>query len=389
MYISPNVTYRPLTQDSAFSWFGYYDKLQVDPTGRFALCMKTTFEGRSPKPDDILEIGMVDMQNHDEWITLGTTTAWCWQQGCMLQWIPGSTEWVIWNQRSGDHFVANLRNVMTDEEIKHPHPIYTLAPDGKTALTTDFRRINDTRPGYGYCGIVDPWADELAPEQSGIWKIDLETGESSLILSIADALRVGKIKTPTKQWFNHLLVNPDASRFTWLHRWLAVDEGRGAFETRMLTANLDGAEIRTIDTSGHMSHFYWKDAHHLLGYTKPEGQDFHFYLIDERDGSLKVELDDPRNGHCLYLPGEHIILNDTYPQGPERLQELYLYDTHTGKREILGQFPAPKAYTGEWRCDLHARISPCGTFILFDSAHNCGRKLYRMDIGEAVENLLS
>lgn len=48
-----------LTRGPEYNWFGYYDKLHVDPSGRYVL---------------------------------GTTRAWGWQQGCMLQWIPGSTQ---------------------------------------------------------------------------------------------------------------------------------------------------------------------------------------------------------------------------------------------------------------------------------------------------------
>ena len=48
---------------------------------------------------------MVDKQNNDEWIELAETRAWNWQQGCMLQWLPGSQNEIIWNDRDGDRFV--------------------------------------------------------------------------------------------------------------------------------------------------------------------------------------------------------------------------------------------------------------------------------------------
>lgn len=95
---------RKLTKGPKYHWFGYYDKLQFDPTGRFVLCMEVDFEGRSPTPADSVEVGMMDLADDNRWITLGRSTAWCWQQGCMLQWIPGSTDEIIYNDRLGEGF---------------------------------------------------------------------------------------------------------------------------------------------------------------------------------------------------------------------------------------------------------------------------------------------
>ncbi|MDA3925366.1 MAG: hypothetical protein PF904_11780 [Kiritimatiellae bacterium] len=81
---------RAITKGPKHHWFGYYDKLQFDPSCRYVLGMEVDFAGRSPKPDDVIKIGMVDLQDNDKWIELGSTHAWCWQQGCMLQWISGS-----------------------------------------------------------------------------------------------------------------------------------------------------------------------------------------------------------------------------------------------------------------------------------------------------------
>ena len=81
---------RTITKGPKFHWFGYYDKLQFDPTCRYVLGMEVDFEHRAPRPDDAIKIGMVDLEENDRWIELGESRAWCWQQGCMLQWLPGS-----------------------------------------------------------------------------------------------------------------------------------------------------------------------------------------------------------------------------------------------------------------------------------------------------------
>src|SRR3954466_4155921 len=74
---------RQITKGPKFHWFGYYDKLQFSADNRFVLANQVDFEGRSPTENDRIRVGMVDLQDNDRWIELGSTQAWNWQQGCM------------------------------------------------------------------------------------------------------------------------------------------------------------------------------------------------------------------------------------------------------------------------------------------------------------------
>ena len=82
---------RAVTRGPKFHWFGYYDKWQFDASGRYVLGMEVDFEHRSPAPGDTIRVGMVDLEDGGRWTELGRTSAWNWQQGCMLQWVPGSS----------------------------------------------------------------------------------------------------------------------------------------------------------------------------------------------------------------------------------------------------------------------------------------------------------
>ena len=46
--MTPPANMRAITKGPGFHWFGYYDKLQFDPTGRFVLGMEVDFEHRRP-----------------------------------------------------------------------------------------------------------------------------------------------------------------------------------------------------------------------------------------------------------------------------------------------------------------------------------------------------
>ena len=374
---------RPITAGPGYHWFGYYDKLQFDPTNRYALAMKVDFEHRSPTQKDWIDIGLIDLESSDKWTTLGRTNAWCWQQGCMLQWRPGSESQIIWNDRQNDQFVSHLLDVNTGQKRTLPQAIYTLSSDGQTAVGTDFRRVNDMRPGYGYAGIADPYQGQLAPADSGIHCLNLETGEHRQIISLADVAQIpypnGDISS-AKHYFNHLLFNPGGSRFIFLHRWRF---GEGGFHTRMLTAAVDGTDIRIVDDSGRTSHFIWRDEEHILAWSWHASYQDKFYLFG--DGNGQVEVCGPQvmveNGHCSYLPNRDWVLNDTYPAG-KSYQELYLYHCPTNQKISLADFPALSSYSGEWRCDLHPRFSPDGRWVTVDSAHQNGRQIYLVDLAE-------
>jgi len=387
----PNV--RTITRGPKFHWFAYYDKLQFDPSGRYALGMEVEFEHRAPRPDDAIKIGMVDLKNDDRWTELGSSTAWGWQQGCMLQWRPNSRHQILWNDREGNRFVCRVLDTRTGRRRTIPHPIYTVSPDGKMAVSADFRRINDMRPGYGYADLADPHGDDLAPKDAGIERIDLDTGRHELIVSLADIAAVGEIPggaKDAKHYFNHLLFNTDGSRFIFLHRWRPWDSALrkyvGGFGTRMLTATPEGKDIRIVDPHGRTSHFIWRDPKHILAWAWHPSNGNAFYLYE--DGTDKVQTVGKgimtRNGHCTYLPGNKWILNDTYPD-KERKQLVYLYHVATGKTIPLGRFYLPPEYTGQWRCDTHPRFSPDGRSVTIDSPHDGnGRQIHLIDIGNIV-----
>jgi hypothetical protein len=410
---------RAITRGQKYHWFGYYDKLEFDPSQRYVLGMEVDFEGRSPRAADEIRVGMVDLEDGDRWIELGASRAWCWQQGCMLQWRPRSENEVMWNDRQGDRFACHILDVRTGRKRTLPHPFYAVSPDGRTAVAPDFRRINDMRPGYGYAGLLDPHADELAPEDSGIYRLDLETGERTLIVSLAEVAAIpypverrwsGADLRQAKHYFNHLLYNTDGTRFEFLHRWRLP--GQPGFGTRMLTAAPDGTGINVIDDYGHTSHFIWRDPAHILAWAYHPSHEWAFYLYSDvrahggaprADGAQRTLVPDAPtvigkgvmtvNGHCTYLPGGEWILNDTYPDA-DRNQHLYLYHVASGRRVPLGSFQAPEPYRGEWRCDLHPRSSPDGRQVVVDSAHGslapsgvegAGRQLYLIDIGDIVD----
>ncbi len=373
-----------LTHGPLFHWFGYYDKLEFDPTGRYVLGQEVDFENRSPKPDDIIHVGMVDTRDDNRWIDLGQTRAWNWQQGCMLQWRPGSSHEVLWNDREGDgedaHFVTRVLNVETRQMRTLPRPVYHVRSDGQWALGTDFSRIAEQRPGYGYAGIPDPNADVPAPADSTIYLLNLDTGEFRDIISLAD---IAAIPSPDGHFseamhrFNHIEWNPSGTRFLFFHRWRTT-EGKGY--TRIFTAAQDGSDLRLLADEPGLSHFAWMDDRRVCIWSATRGG---FAIFEDGVGYLST-LYGYEDGHESFLPGGEWLLSDTYPDAYGN-HNPYLYNLSSDEIWILGHFPLPGRYgAGEWRVDTHPRHSPDGTKVVIDSPHEEGRQLYLIDISGIV-----
>lgn len=386
---------RRITNGPKHHWFGYYDKMQIDSTNRYALGMQIDFEHRSPEKEDKIKIGVIDLQNGDSWTELGESRAWGWQQGCMLQWIPNTNGEIIWNDREGNRFVAHILNIHTGQRRKLDKPIYTLSPDGTWGVGLDFGRLQDLRPGYGYKAVPDPYKHMTAPEKTGIYRIDLRTGESKFIIPYSTCAKIphkGEDVSEKWHWYNHLLISPDGERLVFLNRWRDsrdfADQGSG-FVTRMFTADKNGGDLFTIDPSGYTSHFVWKDPKCICAWTRPDGYPDGFYELEDKSGGIKPVGKDVMvdNGHNTYIANKNNdwILNDTYPKGVNRLQTPYLYQVSKNQRIDLGAFHSGSEYKGEWRCDLHPRSSPDGKTVIIDSVHEgLGRQMYLIDISNII-----
>lgn len=376
----------PITSGTKAHWFSYYDKHQFDLTDRFVLGMEVDFEDRDPAPEDAIRLGMIDLEEGNRWIPVGETTAWCWQQGCMLQWLPGSDSKVIFNTRLSDRYGAVIKDVKTGEEKVIEAAIYTVSPDGKTAMGLNFARVGRLRPGYGYEGVVDAYADEGIPEKDGIYRIDLESGKSELVIPLARMLETAPQESMASSlnWFNHLLFSPDGERFILLHRWRPDMNTR--WDTRMITARPDGSELHVVADHQLVSHFIWRNPTQILAWSREPEIGDRFFLYTDGTDQKEVVGDGVlmKDGHCTYSPDGKWICSDTYP-GTDNLHHLHLYRPEDGRFVDLGRFHQPEQVRGKAnRCDLHARWNRAGNRLCIDSMLSGRRQMYLVDVSEFV-----
>jgi hypothetical protein len=357
-------------------FFGYYDKSPWSPTMQQLIVHRLRA--------DAAEILVLDRASHT-CRTAGMSITWNHQQGCMAQWLPWSDgRSLIFNDCLNGNLVSRI--VTTDgEQTLVPLPIQALHPTEPVALSLNYRRLARLRAEYGYAVNVKNFAPDQPVDRDGIWHVDLRTGDSQLLFSIA-ALRDNEPNLEMQQSehkVNHATYSPLGSRLVFLHRWLGP---HGKF-SRLYVARSDGTDLRLLLDDRMISHYNWLDETHLLAWARTRESGDRYYLINVITGDRRVlgegRLDLYGDGHPSFSPDRRWILTDSYPDRA-RQRHLLLYEIDAGIQIQIGRFFAPWSFDGALRCDLHPRWSPDGGAICIDSAHTGVRMTYVIDVGAVV-----
>lgn len=369
-------------------FFGYFDKFPWDRSGRYHLANQVSFTARQPVAGEKAVLGMIDLQDDNRFIALAETSAWCWQQGCMFQWLNDSETEVIYNDIEGDRFVSRILDIKSGQTRTLCRPVYCLSPDGKWALSLNFSRLDRERPGYGYPGAYDKNETVKIPDDEGIWLVDLKNNTSRLIISIAQITdtfyRSDMEDTPG--WFNHMLFSPDSKRIAFFHRWRLkkADGSPGWHLTHMFTADIDGGNIWPLNLEDMSSHYTWTDNNHIINFSNRYSHKWQYYFYTDQSHECKIIGKDlfPGDGHCSFSPDGKWMLTDSYPFENDPYRKLFLYDLTAEKAVEIGSFYSDPAYPVPTRCDLHPNWSRDGKTVSIDSIHEGSRQIYTIDVSK-------
>lgn len=413
------------TRKPGFHFFGYYDISPIDASGTKLLTHRVQTFDRMPRADDVVELGMWNLESGG-YEKLAETRAYNWQQGSKLQWLgPDFETRVIFNDREDDRFVTRILDVATGDLRTLPFPVYTVNPNGKAAICTNFERSYFPREGYSYQGIVKPeWNVPLHPDD-GLFRLDLETGDLERILATSDLVEHQPLSSMegAPHYLEHAMYNPDGSRFVFLHRWQLPS---GATYDRAYTADEDGGRLHLLLDSSLFSHCGWRTPNELTAWAKMPstmgalrrhraltkfvlapllpiyrrllspnnrvraaiGGGNYVHMVDRSDQRhiLAPSVPWPGDGHCSWHPHDkRWMLTDTY-QDESFDRHLFIYDHQDGRRIEIGRFHSPPSTcnTG-YRCDLHPRWDRSGTRVIIDSMHEDDeRQVYVLDVSGVV-----
>ena len=289
-----------------------------------------------------------------------------------------------YNDWEGDQLVSRTFNPETGKMRTLNSPVAAISPTKPEGIGLSFARMAMCRAVVGYASNIDEsvWADQ--PEDDGLFTIDFKTGESKLLLSIADVLAASThpASEKGKAWFNHVYYNTDGTRLMFLCRI----RDTGKHKTSMWTVNVDGTELECqIEFDHHTSHFAWRDPKHIMISTSVSGKMQFVEFVDREKTFVPFGNGNfPSDGHNAFSPDREWVVCDWYPKNEARLAGLMLYNIERDEKIMLGEFHHPEIYTGDIRCDLHPRWSRDGKTITFDSVHGDQRQIYLVDVSDIV-----
>ena len=374
-------------------FFGYYDLQPI--SGNLHLAHKVDFIDRLQRRDETVEIGLIEM-GKEKFERLDTTAAWCFQQGAMLQWNPAApNDEIIYNCTDGLNFYATIMNIHTGAKRYLDRPVANVSPKGDYALSINFERMYNFRPGYGYAGIGDPFFYDNHSDKDGIYLIDMNTGKSRLIISMQQIWdfygKAGFKGVDKKIVVNHITFNTDGTRFLFIVRDF---HGPGERHTNtLITANRDGSDMYLLSDIGCQSHYHWRDPEHVLFFTDGKELDYrrgflNNYVLKDKthEGELMSDGFFRTDQHMSYSPDRRFLLTDSYPD-KNNAQALRITDlerqltVETGKYITIIDYCKCEA----WCCDLHPAWSPDGKLVSIDSTHEGQRGIYVLDVDEVRE----
>lgn len=435
-----------LTEPPSHHFFGFHDVCAWNPAGDKVAALRVSAIDRPPTGSDVAEAGFVD-ETTGNFSPLIETTAFNFPQGARQLWTPRGGFWVnlqVDDQWGAARVAENGTRLQTIDQA-----LYAISKDGAVGWGLNFARLNRLA-GYGYTGLADRTAREAAPDNDGIWEVDLASGSRRLLVSIREVAATANGQVGDgHHYLTHLVPSPSNHRLLFLHRyWL----GDGGLHHRLISMRHDGGDLR-CHAEGFLSHFDWADdqrvviwgragarvdrlrrhpilqipgvrplariAKRIVKKASGNSQALRMYFLE-----INLENDVGRpfwpdillaDGHPMFCPANREwMIVDTYPDA-NGVRPLMLLNTVKGTHVPIGRYPMLNARPDTtrlqetlrhvdprlvasvgaeelafWRsglhCDLHPRWKADGTAACFDSIHEGTRQMYRVDTGSITQS---
>lgn len=272
-----NYSVEQITHGPSHHFFGYIGHVQTIPwnaSGRYIVALRVDFQDRLPTAEDPADIVLLDTKNNYEARVVDQTRGWNPQQGTMFYWNPLAPETqFFFNDRdpvTGKVFTA-LFDIDRGERVREyrfpDRPIGNggVAPSGGFFLGLNYARLARLRPVTGYANAWDWTEGVAAPEDDGLWKVDIATGEAELLVSyrrLQEALADKLADIDQYALFlNHTLSNRDGDRVYFYTR--------ANFRSTLpkvdvpFTVNVDGSNLMRQKYVG--GHPEWEKGHVMIG----------------------------------------------------------------------------------------------------------------------------
>ena len=268
-----------VTSGTKHHFFGYIGQCQTIPwnaSGRYILGLEIDEIDRLPEPEDSAAVILIDTQDGNKIISVDRTHAWNPQQGTMFYWHPLAAETqFFFNDRdveSGRVFtvlydIEKMRRVCEYRFDDTPIGNGGVAADGSAWLGLNYGRLARLRLVTGYPRSLDWSKDEIAPEDDGIFIVDVKTGRKQLLVSYRQLDEKLRERDPDLDhdglFVNHTLWNRDSDHVYFFARAVSSSRGGKRINTPFsIRADGTGLTLHEIHIGGHPE---WAEGSLLIG----------------------------------------------------------------------------------------------------------------------------
>lgn len=261
-----------------FGYIGHVQNIPWNASGRYILALQFESQDRLPGPDDPADVVLLDAESGYAVRVVDQSRGWNPQQGTMFYWNPEAAEkQFFFNDRdteTGKVFCV-LYDIEEGKRVKEyryedtPFGNGGVAQNGGYFLGINYARMARLRPVTGYAGAYDWTGDEKHPDNDGIFKVNVATGEKQLLVSFREMRDALVEKHPNVDahalFINHTLWNREDDRIYFYVRggWTGNSGGVERVNVPM-TVNADGTGLieQSIFVGGHPE---WEFGHRLIG----------------------------------------------------------------------------------------------------------------------------
>ena len=384
----------------------FFDTSPISPSGRYLAVTRMSAEDRVPRPGDVAEVVVVDLETGREWVP-ATTRGWDTQLGAQVQWGADDTQ-LFFNDVDVDQWrpfgvrLDPASGARTDLE----GTVYMVSRDGRWAASADLTKMHLTQKGYGvHIPEERVRTNAGAPDDDGLFVTDTDTGRSRLLVSLAriveeaepaidrDAFAAGDFYGFHVKW------TVDGSRLMLVLRWRPHgNEERPKLRNHVITCAADGSDIHVAMPSdlwsrgGH--HPDWcPDNEHWMMNLKLDGQSLSLVrALYDGTGLEPLTTAVPGSGHPSLHPDRRHIVTDTYLHESlafgDGTTPIRWIDLEEGTARCLVRvdtdppFPGP---IGELRMDPHPAWDRAYGRITFNACPGGVRRVYVADLSGLLD----
>jgi hypothetical protein len=299
-----------LTSGTKHHFFGYIGQCRTIPwnaSGRYVLGLEIDRINSLPTPEEFATVFLVDTYHDNKIIRLDKSHAWNPQQGTMFYWNPLKPETqFFFNDR--DIQTGEVFTVLYDIEKKKRLREYKfermpignsgVAGDGSSFLALNYGRLARLRLVTGYPEALDWSKDEIAPDNDGIFIVDIKTGRKRLLISYRLLEKELKNRKPISNhsglFINHTLWNRESNLIYFFVRgdWDKSSKNKDNRINMPCSINADGSGL-TLHRQFLGGHPEWAEGKILIGAASRNGRETQvLYDVDKK--TIVGQLGDPR-----------------------------------------------------------------------------------------------